>query len=103
LQHGVRVEDNVILWSGNHVGHQSVICQSAYIASHAVISGFCEIGPRCFVGVNATISDNIKVAEDCLIAAGALVNKSTDAAGIYQGSPALRRDGITSLRYFKVK
>lgn len=103
LQHGVQVEDNVILWSGNHVGHQSVIRQSAYVASHAVISGYCEIGSRCFVGVNATLADKIKVAEDCLIAAGAVVSKSTDAGGIYQGNPATRREGITALRYFKIK
>ena len=103
LQHGVRVEDNVILWSGNHVGHQSVICQSAYVASHAVISGFCEIGPRCFVGVNVTLADNIKVAEDCLIAAGAVVNRSTDAGGIYQGNPAVKREGLSAYKFFKVK
>lgn len=103
LQHGVRVEDNVILWSGNHVGHQSVICQSAYIASHAVISGFCEVGARCFVGVNATLADNIKVAEDCMIASGALVNRSTEAGVIYVGNPAIKRDGISALKYFKVK
>ena len=103
LQHGVRVEDNVILWSGNHVGHQTVIRQSAYVASHAVISGFCDIGTRCFVGVNATFVENIKISEDCLIGAGAVVTKSTEAAGIYQGNPACRREGISSLRYFKVK
>jgi sugar O-acyltransferase (sialic acid O-acetyltransferase NeuD family) len=103
IQHGVRIEDNVILWSGNHVGHRSVICQSAYVASHAVISGFCEIGPRCFIGVNATLADNITVAEDCMIAAGAVVNRSTDAGGIYVGNPAIKRDRISALKYFKVK
>ena len=25
VQHGVRVEDNVILWSGNHIGHQTTL------------------------------------------------------------------------------
>lgn len=103
LQHGVCIEDNVILWSGNHIGHQTVIRQSAYVASHAVISGYCEIGTCCFIGVNATLADNVKVAEDCMIAAGAVVSKSTEINGIYLGNPAIRREGVSALRYFKVK
>lgn len=103
IQHGVCIEDNVILWSGNHVGHQSIIRRSAYVASHAVISGYCDIGPRCFIGVNSTFVEKTRVAEDCLIAAAAVVTKNTEPHGIYQGSPAFRREGITSLRYFKVR
>lgn len=102
IQHGVRIEDNVILWSGNHVGHQSVIRRSAYIASHAVVSGYCDIGPRCFIGVNSTIVENTRIAEDCLIAAAAVVTKNTKPFGIYQGNPAVRREGVTALRYFRV-
>lgn len=103
VQHGVRIEDNVILWSGNHVGHQSVICKSAYVASHVVISGYCEIGPRCFIGVNATVVEKTRIAEDCLVAAGAVITKNTAVGGIYQGNPAVCRDGISALRYFKVR
>jgi sugar O-acyltransferase (sialic acid O-acetyltransferase NeuD family) len=102
LQHGVKIEDNVILWSGNHVGHQTIIRQSAYVASHVVISGYCEVGPRCFIGVNATVVDNIKIAQDCLIGAGAVITKNTDVGGIYQGNPSIKREGISSLKYFKV-
>ena len=36
VQPGVTVGDNVVLWSGNHIGHDSVIEDHCFIASHAV-------------------------------------------------------------------
>lgn len=104
VQHGVTIEDNVILWSGNHVGHQSIIRQSAYVASHVVISGFCDIGPRSFIGVNATLVDGISVKGDCMIVASATITTSTEAENaVYIGSPAIRRPKILATRYFGVK
>jgi sugar O-acyltransferase (sialic acid O-acetyltransferase NeuD family) len=55
IQHGVKIGDGVVLWSGNHVGHQSSIDDFTFVSSHVVISGYCHIGKRCFLGVNATI------------------------------------------------
>ena len=73
IQPKVTIEDNVMLWSGNHIGHGSIIKEHAYIASHVVISGHVEIGKRCFIGVNATIRDFVKVGNDSFIGMGALV------------------------------
>ena len=73
IQPFARVGDNVILWSGNHIGHHSVIKSHCFISSHVVVSGFVEIGESCFVGVNATMANNINVGDNCLIGAGALV------------------------------
>ena len=102
IQHGVAIEDNVILWSGNHIGHQSIIRKSAYLSSHVVVSGFCEIGARSFLGVNSTIVDGVKIADECLVGAAACVTKHTIKQGIYTGNPAILRPGISSLRYFRV-
>lgn len=88
IQHGVVIEDDVFLWSGNHVGHQTRIRQDTYIASHAVISGFCDIGESCFVGVNATFNDKIRVARDGVIGSGAVVVRDTEPGKVYVGSPA---------------
>ncbi len=88
VQHGVRIEDNVFLWSGNHIGHQTVIRRNTYIASHVVISGFCEIGASCFVGVNAAFNDKIKVGEDGIIGSGAVVVRDTEPGRVYVGNPA---------------
>ena len=39
IQPIVRIGNNVILWSGNHIGHDSTIEDHVFIASHAVVSG----------------------------------------------------------------
>jgi sugar O-acyltransferase (sialic acid O-acetyltransferase NeuD family) len=83
IQPNVRIGSNVILWSGNHIGHDSTIEDHVFIASHAVISGNCRIGESSFVGVNATFRDGITVAPRCVIGAGALIMKDTVEGGVY--------------------
>jgi sugar O-acyltransferase (sialic acid O-acetyltransferase NeuD family) len=64
---------NVTLWSGNHIGHHSVIEDDVFLASHVVVSGGVRIGQGSFVGVNVTIRDHVKVGRQCVLGAGALV------------------------------
>ncbi len=73
IQPFVRLGRDVILWSGNHIGHHSVIGNHCFISSHVVVSGFVDIGEGCFLGVNSTISNNVSIGANCLIGAGALV------------------------------
>jgi sugar O-acyltransferase (sialic acid O-acetyltransferase NeuD family) len=73
LQPFVTIGNNIILWSGNHIGHHSVVKDNSFIASHVVISGFCEIGESCFIGVNTTIANNLSIGNHCTIGAGALI------------------------------
>ncbi|WP_045738559.1 acetyltransferase [Xanthomonas sp. MUS 060] len=96
LQPFTRVCANCILWSGNHIGHRTLIQEHVFIASHAVISGYCEIGTSSFVGVNATLSDKVKVAADNVIGAGALITRDTEPGRIYVGSPARAVAGKSS-------
>jgi sugar O-acyltransferase (sialic acid O-acetyltransferase NeuD family) len=78
VQPFAKIGNNVVLWSGNHIGHHSVIKDHCFISSHVVISGFAEVGESCFVGVNATVSNNLKIGNNCLIGAGALVLGDVD-------------------------
>src|SRR5438309_7650342 len=73
VQPFVKIGRNVILWSGNHIGHHSTIRDHCFISSHVVISGFCEVGEQCFVGVNSTVSNNVAIGNNCVIGAGAVV------------------------------
>jgi sugar O-acyltransferase (sialic acid O-acetyltransferase NeuD family) len=73
LQPFARVGNNVVLWSGNHIGHHSSIGDHTFVSSHVVVSGFCEIGESCFIGVNATIANNLRIGDACVVGAGALV------------------------------
>ena len=102
IQPFVRVGNNVVLWSGNHIGHNTIIHDNCFIASHVVISGFCEIGENCFLGVNSTVINNITIAKDCFIGAGALIQKDTEEGKVYQaeGTEAAK---VGSRRLFKIK
>ncbi len=88
LQHGVEVGNGVILWSGNHIGHQTRIEDFVYISSHVVISGFCTIGAYSFLGVNATFNDGIALGKDNIVGSGALIVKNTEDSKLMIGSPA---------------
>lgn len=89
VQPFVEIGNNVILWSGNHIGHRSVIEDNCFLSSHVVVSGYCRVGNSTFIGVNATINDRINIAHDCVVASGSLVNKHLQEPGrIYYGAPA---------------
>ena len=64
---------NVTLWSGNHIGHHSVIEDDVFLASHVVVSGGVRVGQGSFVGVNVTIRDHVTIGRQCVLGAGALV------------------------------
>ena len=84
LQPFTEVGDNVVLWSGNHVGHRTVIEDHCFIASHCVISGFCRIGESSFLGVNCTLEQQVIIGADGFIGAGALIRKETELKAFYQ-------------------
>ena len=73
IQPFARVGANVTLWSGNHIGHHSVIEDDVFLASHVVVSGGARIGQGSFVGVNVTIRDRVTIGRQCVLGAGALV------------------------------
>ncbi|MFH2139922.1 MAG: acetyltransferase [Pseudomonadota bacterium] len=97
VQPFVSIGDNVTLWSGNHIGHHSIINDHCFIASHVVVSGGVEIGEQCFIGVNATLRDHIKIGDRCVIGAGALILADADAEGVYIGQ-ATERAKVPSTR-----
>jgi len=97
IQPFVKIGNNVVLWSGNHIGHHSIIKDHVFISSHVVISGCVEIGEQCFIGVNATLRDRIKVGNRCVVGAGALLLNDADPDGVYIGTTA-KRSKVPSTR-----
>jgi len=83
VQPFVRIGRNVTLWSGNHIGHDSVIGDHCFISSHVVVSGNCNVGDYSFIGVNATLRNSITIAPRSLIGAGAIVMEDTKERGVY--------------------
>jgi sugar O-acyltransferase (sialic acid O-acetyltransferase NeuD family) len=83
IQPFVTIGSNVTLWSGNHIGHDSIIEDHCFIASHVVVSGHVRVGTRSFVGVNATLRNNIAIAPETIVGAGAVIMKDTRPKGVY--------------------
>lgn len=101
LQPFVRVGDNVVLWSGNHIGHHSTIESHCFIASQVVISGFCRIGASSFLGVNATLANNVNIGEDNWIGLGVTIVRDTAPNTLFKGvqpEPAK----VSARRFFKL-
>jgi len=88
IQYRVKIGNNCILWSGNHIGHHSTIEDNVFITSHVVISGMCVIGSYSYIGVNSCLKDNTNIAKNTVIGMCSCVNKNTEEYSIYIGVPA---------------
>lgn len=84
IQPFAKIENDVCLWSGNHIGHHVLVRSHSFITSHVVISGGVTIGNNVFIGVNSTIRDHIEIADYSLIGANSWINKNTEVHGIYR-------------------
>ena len=83
IQPFVRIGSNVTLWSGNHIGHDSIIEDHCFLASQIVVSGRVRIRPYCFIRVNVTLRNAITIASHTLLGAGAIIMKDTIEHGVY--------------------
>jgi sugar O-acyltransferase (sialic acid O-acetyltransferase NeuD family) len=92
LQPFTKIGNNVVLWSGNHIGHHSIIEDNVFFTSHVVMSGHCHIKKGVFIGVNACIRDGVTIEENCIIGMGSVVTKNTDNNSTYIGSPAKKKE-----------
>jgi sugar O-acyltransferase (sialic acid O-acetyltransferase NeuD family) len=99
LQPFTKIGNNVVLWSGNHIGHHGIIEDHVFFTSHVVLSGHCHVKERAWFGVNSTIRDGLTIGEGCLIGMGSLVTKSTDDDGLYIGAPAKKQVAPASKVY----
>ncbi len=87
-----RIGANCVVRASAQVSHHVELGDHVFVAPGATLAGGCRVEARSFLGVNATLRDAVTVAERCIVAAGALVTRSTDPGGLYVGVPA-RRSG----------
>jgi len=90
VQPFVTIGNDVTLWSGNHIGHDSVIEDHCFITSHVVVSGHVRVGAGSFLGVNATLRNDISIGSESLIVAGAVITKNTPPKSVFYPERAKR-------------
>jgi sugar O-acyltransferase (sialic acid O-acetyltransferase NeuD family) len=101
VQPFVQIADNVVLWSGNHIGHHSVIEDHCFVSSQVVVSGFCRIGAYSFLGVNATLANNVTLGRDNWLGPGTTVMKDTPDGALFKSEqPEPAR--VSAPRFFRV-
>lgn len=83
LQPFVKIGNDVIIWSGNHFGHNVLIGDHCWLASHIVVSGNVRIDPYCFIGVNASFGDGVTIGKESIIGAGALILRNVKEKSVY--------------------
>ncbi len=101
VQPYAEIGNDVILWSGNHIGHHSKISNHCFISSHVVVSGFVSIGQFCFLGVNSTISNNINLADDCWIGPAITITKDAKAGSLFPPIEA-QPSAVSTHKFFKL-
>lgn len=92
IQPFTKIGNNVVLWSGNHIGHHGIIGDHVTFTSHVVMSGHCDIGSYSFFGVNSTLRDGLRIAVGTFVAMAAAIIQDTEAWGVYKGNPAIKSD-----------
>jgi len=97
IQPFVEIGNNVVCWSGCHLGHHSIIRDSSFLTSHVVISGHCYVEKYSWFGVNSTIRDAIHIAEGTLVGMSACITKNTEPWSVNMGVPAKKVEGKSSL------
>ncbi len=90
IQPTVKIGNNVMIWSGNHIGHGVTIHDHVYISSHVCLSGHVSVNSRTFLGVNSTVKDFVKIGKDAFITMGALVIKD-----VADGAVVISKHGET--------
>lgn len=96
IQPFTTIGNNVVLWSGNHIGHHGQIKDHVFFTSHVVLSGHCVVESYSFFGVNSTIRDYTTIAQGTLVGMASAIMKETEEWGVYVGNPAKKVPGKIS-------
>ncbi len=100
IQPYTTIGNNVVLWSGNHIGHHGRISDHVFFTSHVVMSGHCVVEPYCFFGVNSTIRDYLRLEQGTLVGMASAITRDTEEWGIYIGNPAKKVPGKKSFEAY---
>jgi acetyltransferase-like isoleucine patch superfamily enzyme len=71
------------------IGHDPIIREKP-MATAPAVKGPITLVEDVWLGANVTVTSNVTIERGCIIGANAVVNRSTDAFGLYCGVPARR-------------
>jgi sugar O-acyltransferase (sialic acid O-acetyltransferase NeuD family) len=97
----VKVGNNVVMWSSNHVGDLSTIGDHSWLASHVTVAADVTVRPYCFLGIGATIGNKLTLGQRTLVGANALVASNTEENSVHVAAASDPVD-LDSLAFMRV-
>lgn len=102
FNYDVTIGNDVVMWSGNHIGDLSIIEDHVWISSHVVLSGEVTVGANSFLGINATVSNYVRIGPRCYIGGNTLIAHDTPADSVYMTTGTPKLELIDSLRFLEL-
>jgi sugar O-acyltransferase (sialic acid O-acetyltransferase NeuD family) len=82
----VKIGNNVVMWSSNHIGDLSRIGDHSWLASHVTVAAEVNVQPYCFLGIGATIGNKITLGRRTFAGAHTLVVSDTEENSVHVSS-----------------
>lgn len=91
--------DGIIIGSDVSIGHGATLMATSHnfsdlaipIRDQGVVCEGVTISDNVWIGAKAVVLSGVHVSKGCILGAGTVVTKDTDANGIYVGVPARRK------------
>jgi sugar O-acyltransferase (sialic acid O-acetyltransferase NeuD family) len=98
----VKIGNNVVMWSSNHVGDLSSIGDHSWLASHVTIAADVDVRPYCFLGIGATVANKLTLGQRTFVGANALVASSTAENSVHVASSMSEAVDLDSSAFMRV-
>lgn len=70
------------------VDHDCVLGDGVHVCPGAHVAGECRVGSRTWIGVGCSVRNRIQISADVIVGAGAAVAANILSPGVYAGVPA---------------
>lgn len=88
-----QIGDDVLMMTGAHVGHDSIVGSRVVMANQVAVAGHCQIGDDVIIGGLSGIHQFVRVGRGAIIGAVTMVTNDVLPFGLVQG-PRGELDGL---------
>jgi acetyltransferase-like isoleucine patch superfamily enzyme len=96
----VRIGNNVVLWSSNHIGDLTVVEDHVWLASHVTVAAEAVLGAGSFLGLGATVGNRVKIAPETFVGAQTFLSAGTTPGGVHLHSGEV--SGMSSRQFMRI-
>jgi sugar O-acyltransferase (sialic acid O-acetyltransferase NeuD family) len=83
----VKIGNNVVMWSSNHIGDLSTVGDHSWLASHVTVAAEVNVQPYCFLGIGASVGNKLTLGQRTFVGANALVASDTAENSVHLTTP----------------